>query len=557
MKRELLKNKGKLVMGLVYLIGSFTFYPSLSPVLRSERSSCLRRVRLDTSLTNPIQYLSLQEANEVCIRNMAIIRDNMPAFSEAARQALAIYQNEGLDAFEEKGMALLRDAIAPISQAVDTIKNLPRYIAFTQGSEVRQLTEDFLRGIASELGADKIVIEFCERSAFALNQTYFLGLSEKEYEGYLRNRGEIFGYLQIKDAPPVEERHISYGEKTEARWLENGPRLLQESGIGSAVAYSGFLTEETDEQGRWLNGKNWVQTIFVGRTEEGVKEKGAYTKEDIQRIEQAIRDRLDTYRQIKQTLFDQWHDFLTPQVYLRHNGGVDTFGMWQAEMVARWLPQVISEIRQQDENSAEAQEHLVRMLENIPGANENVSTTLASFNDMLNSGTNYQLQNVTPFLQERIASFQPLAQIKGLEFKTDITPEDLMINCNTNQLALVVDNVISNAIKYTQEGSVTVTAAKKYDNINEGMIWSNVDNCEYLEIVIEDTGIGIPKDEINEVYTRGYRASNVGDIQGTGIGLDIVNPIVRNMNGEMRIESEEGKGTKVIIRIRTGKESYE
>jgi two-component system OmpR family sensor kinase len=99
----------------------------------------------------------------------------------------------------------------------------------------------------------------------------------------------------------------------------------------------------------------------------------------------------------------------------------------------------------------------------------------------------------------------------------------------------VVSNLLSNAIKYSGEGSlVRLEAGLKDGNI---------------EIVVEDHGVGIPNDELSRIRERYYRASNVGTIPGTGMGLYFVEEIVRQHRGCVEIKSKEGSGTRVVVTL--------
>jgi signal transduction histidine kinase len=97
----------------------------------------------------------------------------------------------------------------------------------------------------------------------------------------------------------------------------------------------------------------------------------------------------------------------------------------------------------------------------------------------------------------------------------------------------VFSNLVSNAFKYSPEQSTVTLSASAHDG--------------FVEVAIEDRGLGIPPDEIGRIRERYYRASNVGTIPGTGMGLHLVDELVRRHGGRLDIESEEGKGTRVTV----------
>ena len=100
----------------------------------------------------------------------------------------------------------------------------------------------------------------------------------------------------------------------------------------------------------------------------------------------------------------------------------------------------------------------------------------------------------------------------------------------------VVDNLLENAIKYTPSGWVTVTVKADKDNV---------------QIIVEDTGIGIPKEELSHVFQKFYRVDNrdTREIGGTGLGLYLTKQRVEAMNGRIWAESEVGKGTRFIVAL--------
>ncbi len=99
----------------------------------------------------------------------------------------------------------------------------------------------------------------------------------------------------------------------------------------------------------------------------------------------------------------------------------------------------------------------------------------------------------------------------------------------------ILINLLSNAIKYSPENSLIVITA------------DNVDH--FLRLKVQDEGMGIPKEDQSELFERFFRAKNAQNIQGTGLGLHIVQKYVDILNGMITFESEENKGTTFIVKI--------
>ncbi|CDI48770.1 sensor histidine kinase [Clostridium tetani 12124569] len=119
-------------------------------------------------------------------------------------------------------------------------------------------------------------------------------------------------------------------------------------------------------------------------------------------------------------------------------------------------------------------------------------------------------------------------------FDTDI--EEKEIECDVDKIESVMFNLISNATKFTPE---------------YGKVWVNIlDKKNFIEIVVKDTGIGIPKDKIDRVFEKSIRLDNsFNGIEGSGIGLYLVKTIVDMHGGKIIVNSEIGKGSEFIIKI--------
>lgn len=110
---------------------------------------------------------------------------------------------------------------------------------------------------------------------------------------------------------------------------------------------------------------------------------------------------------------------------------------------------------------------------------------------------------------------------------------DNMVNSDPSMIRHIVINLLSNAIKFSPDD---MQIELKTEN-----------NDEQFVLSVKDRGLGIPKDDQVNLFKRFFRSSNVTNIQGTGLGLHIVNKYSELLNGTIECISEEGKGTQFII----------
>ncbi|MCT4584961.1 MAG: ATP-binding protein [Peptostreptococcaceae bacterium] len=146
-----------------------------------------------------------------------------------------------------------------------------------------------------------------------------------------------------------------------------------------------------------------------------------------------------------------------------------------------------------------------------------------------------EIVNLNGIIQEVLCLVSDKIKDKNINIKKDY--EELSININRDYLKQIILNLIDNAIKYNIEG---------------GNIYiSIVDHKNYLDLVIEDSGIGIAKKDLNRVFERFYRVDKARSkkIGGTGLGLAIVKHIVLSIGGNINVDSKLGKGTQFNIRL--------
>jgi len=152
---------------------------------------------------------------------------------------------------------------------------------------------------------------------------------------------------------------------------------------------------------------------------------------------------------------------------------------------------------------------------------------------------------IVQFVREVIENFNPLAKEKHIHFNFHTEIDFMKVWADPDQLDSVLYNVLSNAFKFTQ--------ANKLIEVYIGQLGK-----EYVEILCNDEGKGIPKEKIPVLFQRYTPLSGIDvNYQGTGIGLALSYEIMKLHGGEIDVKSEEGKGSKFFIRIRLGNTHFD
>lgn len=143
-------------------------------------------------------------------------------------------------------------------------------------------------------------------------------------------------------------------------------------------------------------------------------------------------------------------------------------------------------------------------------------------------------------VQECVDSIFPMAQNKRIAIATQPAAENPEVFCDSEAVHQILGNLLDNAIKYTPEG---------------GSIEVGVQRLETgpVEIAVRDTGIGIPKEDLNRLFERFYRVDKARsrELGGTGLGLSIVKHLVRAQGGDVYVESDPGRGSTFSFTLPT------
>ena len=140
-------------------------------------------------------------------------------------------------------------------------------------------------------------------------------------------------------------------------------------------------------------------------------------------------------------------------------------------------------------------------------------------------------------LEDQLAFHLPKAQSKSIALELIPLPELPPVLANRRNMEEVLSNLITNAINYTPEGGRVAIGAE-------------IDGL-FVCMKVSDTGYGIPKEELDQIFKRFYRVKTEKTrlVIGTGLGLPIVKKIVETHNGHIQVQSEEGQGSTFTVCI--------
>ncbi len=139
--------------------------------------------------------------------------------------------------------------------------------------------------------------------------------------------------------------------------------------------------------------------------------------------------------------------------------------------------------------------------------------------------------DIVALIKKTVSSFKGKAGEKGLELKQNFSPAKILLFIDADKITEVFINLLGNAVKFTDKGCIEISAEDKGSEV---------------ECFVRDTGIGIAEENLPKVFDKFQqfdRVSGPGE-RGTGLGLSIVKGIIEMHNGNIRVESRCGEGTK-------------
>jgi len=148
----------------------------------------------------------------------------------------------------------------------------------------------------------------------------------------------------------------------------------------------------------------------------------------------------------------------------------------------------------------------------------------------------YETINLSNLIKDTVKIFDEKFQAKKLKLEIEVKPKAMKIQADAFKLQQVLINLLDNAIKYTEKGTISIRVQKQENQV---------------QIIVQDTGCGIPAEHLPRIFERFYVVDKARSRQlgGTGLGLAIAKHIVLLHNGQIEVDSKPGKGTRFSITL--------
>ncbi|MEW5895821.1 MAG: ATP-binding protein [Candidatus Omnitrophota bacterium] len=452
--------------------------------------------------------LTVQQARELLRHYMLSIQRNheeLIQLADEVQQAVAARQSKTV--LKDK----LKETLEKFDEFHDILQdvyNLEPLVGFLDEEAMTRTVKNFAGHLQEVLGVDKVAVRFGLQTFF----TSSVGFSESEL--------------------------LSLGQRMDD--------ILDDKNQGKEFNLPGV-------EGRFLTrhefSESWGQKVLV--IVERDKNKDPFTDQDIRSFHHEIKDNMKKLEAVFQQLEDLgYQDFSMFMGSIRHNSSIgQRKNLWASSRLVN--ERLLAE---EDETSQEEFNRIIMFFSGeLKKDFEEYTIVGSSFIRILESGTVFKNRvDVARILQQRLDLYRQKVEDRGLTWKVSVPAEPLMADhIDQAYLELVVDNLIDNAVKYTEKGFIELRMRKgKYTSDFR----SRLKNKEMILIEVADSGIGIPAEEKFLVTRAGFRGANVGEVKGTGFGLNFASNAVAAMRGDHQIISEAGKGTTIRIALHPSKD---
>ena len=204
----------------------------------------------------------------------------------------------------------------------------------------------------------------------------------------------------------------------------------------------------------------------------------------------------------------------------------------------------VSEVLSQEPLTSRTRHHLQLVQKNINRMLLLINQVL-DFRKIQNKkmGLTIEYRDIIIMLHNIMDNFRLLSEEKNINFSLQTTLPSVFLWIDSDKFEKIIFNLLSNAFKYTPD--------------NKSITLIVMESGQFVSIAVKDEGIGIPKDKVPSIFERFTTVSKENDMQpSSGIGLSLVNELVKMLHGEIQVESEVKKGSVFKLVLHKGKEIY-
>lgn len=264
--------------------------------------------------------------------------------------------------------------------------------------------------------------------------------------------------------------------------------------------------------------KDATNKMSLGKYQQKIPVKGDDEMAQLGRSIQSLGEQLQYYDDSRNDfLASVSHELRTPLTYIKGYSDILNKGMYKSNEEHKQYLQIIN-------NEAKRISVLVDDLFEMSKLQVNEFVLEREWSNL-----NHIIEKVVTNLKPEIAK-------KGIKFTVELQ-ELPIVNIDPKRMEQVLYNLIENAMKYTQQGEITVSSF-----LDKG----------FIKIKVMDTGIGIPKADMEKIFDRFYRVdqSRTRKTGGTGLGLYVVKKIIESHDGKITLNSNEAKGSTFTISLK-------
>ena len=310
-----------------------------------------------------------------------------------------------------------------------------------------------------------------------------------------------------------EAQNLSYFRKNFVPHFDENGRVIGFFALEQDISQQRRTSEALRQSYEHMEKRVFERTRELTKTNELLKKENLERKLAEAKLIQAKRAADEANESKTKFLAATSHDLLQP---------VNAARLFASALSEKTLPDNITQLVNSLNHSLDDVESLIGALVDISKLDAGV---------VKSSPEIFQADDLLNILAQE---FDPQAQLRQIEFR--YVPRRLSINTDSQLLARILRNFLSNAIRYTEKGRILLGSRRRRD---------------HLEIQVIDTGVGIPKDKVREIFKEFMRLDGEGQKydKGLGLGLAIVDKISGVLNHQVLVASEYGRGSCFSILV--------